>query len=420
MAHSLTTRILLVAFLGVFAGAAACNGSPVRPADVVSLRHCRLSDEAYGRLEKQWAAYVEANPTDVRAWVEWGDALRYLGKSIEADLKYEQAYEIDPLDSASISAYSVRVFHEEDYAWRQMHEALLQGSRRDPDFVEQYYTLWTTSLRAGDQETAELSLRRMVELGDMPRVLLDFGGNMIEGSAPGAIIITNGDNDTYPPHAYQVISGRRRDVDLINLSLLNTKWYIRYLRDKGLPIRLSDGDISALEHREGDLIAAQMQRHIFGNLKQAANPRPLYYCVTVYEGAKTLPATRHLEGLLERVESEPQAKGQQIVNHHLTAQLLSDVYRLDSATDPLLDWEAEGSVARLMGNYTALAAKVGIELLARNEPEAAAGPLYLAVKLSSFFGDKQQAERILSSWKAAASNTDLYRRAERLLKETDS
>ena len=86
----------------------------------------------------------------------------------------------------------------------------------------------------------------MVETGDMPRPLLDYGYNMIAGAPPNAIILTNGDNDTYPPLAMQVLRGLRPDVAIVNLSLLNTTWYIRYQRDHGVPIPLTDAVIDTL------------------------------------------------------------------------------------------------------------------------------------------------------------------------------
>lgn len=407
-AQFLTTLFLIALTQSVWAD------SPARPADVISKRHCTLTQDNYRRLEQSWSAFITANPDDVHGWVEWGDALRYLGRSTEAEDKYRRAYELNPADGAAISAYSANVVHKDDASWRGIHRQLQAAAALEPDFAELYYTLWITSLRAGDQALAENCLRRMVELGDMPRVLFDFGANIIESSAPHGIVITNGDNDTYPPHAYQALTGRRGDVDLVNLSLLNTKWYIRYLRDKGLPITLSDEEIAALASKEGNLISAQMQRHLLSNLRRMPTKRPLYYCVTVNEGAKILPSPRILEGLLERIDLTDGAEALETaasVDYELVAHHLANVYRLDSATDPLLNWEAENSVARLMRNYIALAMKVGGELHLRGDQEGAEINLFLAVKLSCFFGDEAQAARILSAWQDRAPDSDLYRKA---------
>ncbi len=192
----------------------------------------------------------------------------------------------------------------------------------------------------------------------------DYAYNMLVPLPTDAILFTYGDNDTFPVWYLQHVEGLRTDVRVVNMSLLNTPWYLRQLRDgnpdhgvQPLPLKLSDAEIGALRPYRTDTGQVVLVRDIAIEriLEDNAWRDPVYFAVTVPEKLGLEPRMT-MECLAYRVEPEPTDER---LNAEACRQCLFETFAplrgiLTDDGQPDLTFQRTPTEARLIQNYAAV------------------------------------------------------------------
>ena len=202
-----------------------------RPEKVVSKRITVYDKETYAQLAQRWEQYYKEFPSE-DAYGNWMYAARYAG-----DENYEKLLDkgLKKYSANPTLLYLKAMTKCGTHLDIEARELLERASRLDPSNMDVWFGLVGIYMDQNEDELTDITLRHLLEGNAIPEDIMDYNYNMLLGLKSNAILITNGDMDTYPGWMLTRILKHRPDVTIVNRSLLNTDWYPIYLIDRGFP-----------------------------------------------------------------------------------------------------------------------------------------------------------------------------------------
>ena len=211
---------------------AGCSRAPEtlsRPEAIVSMRQVCYDQTTYQDLATRWSEYYRVFPSEA-AYANWMYAARYAKAADYMEL-LENGVQQYPANPTLLYLYSMRFHGQADC--REATQYLERAIKLAPDYSDPWFSLVINYMQEGEIEQMDLALAKLLELDAIQDVVMDYNHNVLALLEPNAILITNGDNDTYPGWVLQRVLDYRTDVTIVNRSLLNTVWYVKHLLQQG-------------------------------------------------------------------------------------------------------------------------------------------------------------------------------------------
>jgi len=251
-------------------------------------------------------------------------------------------------------------------------------------------------------ETASANFARNDRRGNL--IPWDYANNILQSCDQDAILFTNGDNDTFPLWYLQEVEKVRRDVRVVNLSLLNTAWYIHQIKGQmGVPISLSYDQIENLEpvRIQGYSgiwrVQDEMVKHIITNCQGNEWYPPVYFAMTVASENK-LGLEDHLilQGMAYKVV---ESTGTERVDAEVGQRIFGNVAHFRGIANPRV--RKDDNDMRLVSNYISAMFQVVEEYEKAGKSDSA---LFMAEKAVALKPSE-------SAWQAYAFLARMYARS---------
>jgi hypothetical protein len=274
-----------------------------KPETIFSFARHPQSMQWYTQQKEAWAKVVSNHPKDNKAWYNYYYVTRILNNHNVNDKRSRS--EKDKELSEIVDRMSEQIPDSYDYNFCRWQ---LQGNDM------KYYSFLEKAISIDSNRTEHIDYMinigeidnkpkqrdqysaRKFDVGELSPGFMYYNYNVLSGLEPDAILLTAGDNDTYPAWALQG-RGIRKDVKVLNVYLLQIDRYReRVFRELGAePVsRSTDSD------------EENFRKHIIESLTRNQKNHPIYIALTASncdEYLNTIQDKLYLTGLAYRYDT---------------------------------------------------------------------------------------------------------------------
>lgn len=332
--------------IGLYIFLLGLNGLQAQtPEKIQRITIVQMPNEYYIEQAKLWKKVLDKEPKNADAWYNFYKANRYMQITSGDD----NAFEVDRFKRLAgiekdVEKNIPNTFEANIIKWAnggnnpELFPYLEKAYNIDPSRIETYDNFVAYYELQGNIEKRDFFLKKWYDSGDVSPGLLNYNYNVLMSLKPNAILLTHGDNDTYPIWILQAVKGIRKDVTLINYSMLYSEKYRERLAKK-MQITLID----PLESSEKDI---EFRKNLVLTLAKNAQKSPVYMANTcnpiLYEN---IEKDVYLVGLASLYSTE-KFDNVAVLKKNMEKEFAMDYLKINFAAD-----KAETAVSYANMNY---------------------------------------------------------------------
>lgn len=228
-----TTFILALALLADQPLKAQVNSPAAEsmPQQVIALDVAPLKKSEYSELSVEWKVRAEANPFDENAWLNYYKAERYKhysanGSGISNDVQKRlngilASMEKNLAGSFAFEYCSYLNGNKSNAAYVHLRSAYA----KNPGATELIDDMLSDAIIRRDEAAIQQFTAALSHSGIYSASEVEYSKNVLNSIEKNAVLITNGNVDTYPILLIQRLQNFRTDVKVISLDFLNNETY---------------------------------------------------------------------------------------------------------------------------------------------------------------------------------------------------
>jgi hypothetical protein len=374
---------ILLSILSVSCLPSAVYGQ--RPAKVVTIVKENHDFEYYRNLAQQWKAFLGKNPSDPDAWFNYYCANRYARMfrseydALKVDYFQDRATIVSEANKAIPAAYEYYFMLTSEQSLSQLlkEKTVLKAYELNKNRPELYSLLTNFyELQGMTNERAGIS-QVWFNSNDMSPALLNYNYNVLMSVEDDAVLLTNGDNDTYPLWLLQDVLGVKKNVVVLNIFLVGyqKEYRDRLFRELQLPA-------NSLTVKEDVADSKDLIYFILEHSK-----RPVYIANTVYRDyyeSETIDESLYLSGLAMRYSKES------IDNMAFMRQVFENSFLLDYLNQGFMNDKGRALISYMDLGYIPMLIKLCEHYTLSGEKEKAKKARQLGLKIAKSAGMESQ------------------------------